>query len=79
MKWQHITEPSGVLTKLANIALRFRRVMLSREIQQLEAMIRSHTKTLNKHPAGRVQLERTLAYIQELKQELSRLGEEASG
>ena len=75
MKWRHLTQPSNMLTKLADTALRFRRLMLAREIRHLEAMVRSHTKTLHKHPVGRAQLEKTLQYIQELKQELVQLGE----
>jgi hypothetical protein len=70
MSWQHITKSPELLTKLAYTTLRIRRLMLSRQIRHLEAMVRSHTKTLSKQPGGREKMDEVLQLMEKLRREL---------
>ena len=59
-----------MFTHLADTALRLRRLVLSRQIRHLEAMVKSHTKTLSAKPGGKEQIDETLRVMQQLRQKL---------
>jgi hypothetical protein len=68
--WTHLTESTNVFTRLSNITLRLRRVLLSRQIRHLEQMVKGHSTHLKKMENGPEQIKKITKLMEDIRKQI---------